>query len=79
MDSAPLSPLPSPATVTSYTVSPASVTGGLDPVWQSSTGEPLPYSLSITGDPPYLSLATNGTPVHIIEIFDKSEKGRKVS
>ena len=63
MDSAPLSP----PTVTSHPGSPATVTGGLDPGWQSSTGEPLPYSLSITGDPPYLSLATNGTPVNIVK------------
>ena len=71
MDFAPLSP----PTVTSHPGSPATVTGGLDPGWQSSTGEPLPYSLSITGDPPYLSLATNGTPVNMIEIFFKGEKG----
>ena len=70
MDFAPLSP----PTVTSHPGSPATVTGGLDPGWQSSTGEPLPYSLSITGDPSYLSLATNGTPVNMIDIL-QGEKG----
>ena len=68
MDSAPLSPA-----VTSHPGSPPS-TGGLDPGWQLSTGEPFPYSLSITGDPPYLSLATNGTPVNTIDTLTKRVK-----
>ena len=70
MDSAPLSPA-----VTSHPGSPS--TGGLDPGWQSSTGEPFPYSLSITGDPPYLSLATNGTPVNMIDMLAKVKEGWK--